>query len=527
MKGNSLRKFNPMMIAVGLLTAVLAASGQGHEPVDLDALYKIKQEGLKRSEAMKIMSYLTDVHGPRLTNSPGMRNAAAWTEGQLAEWGLKNVHREAWGPFGMGWSNERFVAHVISPQRYPVIGAAYAWTPGTRKAVKGEVIFAPIEDEKDLEKHKGKLKGKIVFVSKLRDVEPAFEAPARRWTEDELAGLTDQPFPRGEPDFRARYRKIRELRKKQQKFFGDEGVLAVVTMSSWNYGILRVGGAGSREVDDPRGPVQFMLSAEHYGRIVRTLEKDVPVEMEFDIRNTFHKKELDSFNIIAEIPGTDKAGEVVMLGAHFDSWHSGTGATDNGAGSTVMMEAMRILKATGLPMRRTVRLGLWTGEEQGLLGSRAYVREHFAEAKDEKWDIKPEHEKLSVYFNIDNGGGRIRGVNLQENEAAAPILRAWLELFQNMGVDPNAQAIRNVSGTDHLAFNEAGLPGFQFIQDPMDYGTRSHHSNMDTYERIVENDMKQISVIVASFVYHAANREELFPRKPMPEPPKKEAEAHP
>ena len=510
-------------VVAATLLVVLLSFAQGHEPVDLDAVFKIKDEGMNRSEAMKTMSYLTDVHGPRLTNSPGMHNSATWTEGQLKEWGMENVHREAWGPFGMGWSNERFVAHVTSPQRYPVIGAAYAWTPGTKKAVKGEVIHAPMQNEEDMEKFIGKLKGKIVLTSAMRDVDPAFEAPARRWTDEQLDGLTDQPFPRarrgGGPDRRALRQRFRQFRSKLQKFYQEEGVLAVATMSSWNYGIMRVGGAGSRQPDEPRGPVQFMLSAEHYGRIVRTLEKDIPVTMEIDIRNTFHKENMDSYNIFAEIPGTDKADEVVMLGGHFDSWHTGTGATDNGAGSTVMMEALRILKATGLPMRRTVRLGLWTGEEQGLLGSRAYVKEHFAEANDGEWDVKSEHEKLSVYFNIDNGGGKIRGINLQGHEAAAPVVRTWLRLFENMGVNPDAMAIRNTGGTDHLAFNAVGLPGFQFIQDPMDYSTRTHHSNMDTYERIVENDMKQIAIIVATMVYHAANREEMFPRKPMPEVP--------
>ena len=519
-----------LLTMLTLLLFVPLGLAQMREPVDLDAVYKIKNEGLKRSQVMDTLSYLTDIHGPRLTNSPNMRKAAEWAEGQLGEWGMENVHREAW-PFGMGWSNERFVAHVISPQRYPLIGVPLAWTPGTKGVVKGEAIYAPFRregKEEYFEEYKGQLKGKIVLLSKLREFKPPFKAQARRWTDEELTGLEEQRVRSApEADFRFRNRKRLEQQAKARaeakdktkaktrwEFYEEEGVLAVVSMSSWDAGILRVGGGGSRQPDKPRGPARFMLSAEHYGRIVRTLEREIPVEMEIDIKNTFHKKDLDSFNIIAEIPGTDKSDEVVMLGAHFDSWHGGTGATDNGTGSAVMMEAMRILQASGLPMRRTVRLGLWTGEEQGLLGSRAYVKEHFADRK--TMELKAEHEKFSVYFNIDYGGGKIRGIYMEENEAAAPVLRAWLKLFRNMGV--TTQAIRNIGGTDHRTFDAVGLPGFQFIQDPMDYFTRTHHSSMDTYERAVASDLKQVAVIVATFAYHAANREQRFPRKPLPKP---------
>jgi Zn-dependent M28 family amino/carboxypeptidase len=256
------------------------------------------------------------------------------------------------------------------------------------------------------------------------------------------------------------------------------------------------------------------MSVEHYGRILRMLEKKVPVQIEMDIQNKFYDNDLNSFNVVAEIPGTDKADEVVMLGAHFDSWHTGTGATDNAAGSAVMMEAVRILKAAKLRMRRTVRLALWTGEEEGLLGSRAYVTQHFADRADMK--LKPEHSKFAAYFNVDNGTGSIRGVYLQGNEAVAPIFQAWMQPFKNLGM--TTLTIRNTGGTDHQSFDAVGLPGFQFIQDPIEYDSRTHHSNMDVYERIQAPDLMKDAVIVASFVYHAANRDEKLPRKPLPAP---------
>ena len=514
-------RFLPVIILAALLLASLGFA-QVREPVDLDAIYRIKEEGLQRSQVMDIMSYLTDIHGPRLTGSPNIWAAGDWAKSKLTEWGLENVELETWEPFGRGWSNQRFTAHVVSPQEYPLIGAALAWTPGTDGPVRGDAIHAPLENPRQLdaykEKYKGKLKGKFVLTTPMREVAATFEAPGRRYTDEQLAERARQPVQggrRGQPDFRRRFRGIREARRKVREFYREEGVAAVVTASRWDKGILLVSSGGSRDPKDPLAPTQFMLSIENYGRILRTLEKEIPVTLEVDIQSTFHDEKLNSFNVVAEIPGTDKADELVMLGAHFDSWHSGTGATDNGAGSAAMMEAMRILKASGLKMRRTVRLGLWTGEEQGFLGSRAYIKEHFANRQ--TMELKPDHGKFSVYFNIDNGTGKLRGVYLQGNEAAAPVLRSWMKPFENVGM--TTLSIRNTGGTDHLAFDAVGLPGFQFIQDPVEYGTRTHHSNQDTYERIQEADMKQMAVIAASFVYHAANREKLFPRKPLPEPP--------
>ncbi len=297
-------------------------------------------------------------------------------------------------------------------------------------------------------------------------------------------------------------------------FLVSEGVAATLEPGRGDGGTVFVLGGGSRNAQDPPSVPQIVVAVEHYNRLVRILDRKIPVTLEFDIRNTFHDADLNAFNVVAEIPGTDKADELVMLGAHFDSWHSGTGATDNAAGSAVMMEAMRILKATGLRLRRTVRLALWTGEEQGLLGSRAYVNEHFGSRQ--TLELKPGHQKLSGYFNVDNGTGAIRGVYLQGHETIAPIFSAWMEPFQNLGM--TTLAIRSTGGTDHLAFNEVGLPGFQFIQDPIEYDSRTHHSNMDVYERLQAADMMKNAVIVASFVYHAANRDSLLPRKPLPKP---------
>ncbi len=497
-----------------LLALVLPVAGQ-HEPVDLDAIYRIKQEGFQRSQVMDILSYLTDVYGPRLTGSPGIRKAAEWAAGKLTEWGLVNVKLEPWGPFGRGWSNERTVIYAVEPQAFPLIGYPKAWTPGTNGPVRAEAVLAVVETEADFAKFKGQLRGKFVLTMAPREVAARFEPLGRRFTDAELKELAMEVGQRGRggrgrvggpggPGFA----------QKRLQFFKDEGALALFDAGSGDGGTVFVGGGGSRDPKDPPTLPQVSLAVEHYNRLVRMLQRKVPVTLEVDIQNTFHDETLDAFNIVGEIPGTDKAGELVMLGAHFDSWHTGTGATDNAAGSAVMMEAVRILKASGLRLRRTVRIALWSGEEQGLLGSRAYVREHFADPQ--TMVLKPEHAKLSAYFNVDNGTGAIRGVYLQGNEMVAPIFAAWMAPFQNLGM--TTLTIRNTSGTDHLAFDAVGLPGFQFIQDPVEYNTRTHHSNMDVYDRVQAPDMVQNAVIVASFVYHAANRDQLLPRKPLPKP---------
>ncbi len=488
--------------------------GQAAPPVadrvDLDALYRIKEEGLQRSQVMDLTSYLTDVYGPRLTTSPNIKAAADWTRQKLTEWGLSNAHLEPWGPFGRGWSNERFSAQVVSPRPFPVIGYPGAWTPGTNGPVTADVVLAVIDSEPDFAAFRGKLKGKIVLAQPVPDVQPLWDAPAHRLTDQELADLAAQPAPQ-QRRFGG-FGNLQQFNQRRMQFYVDEGVVAVVYPGRGNGGTIFGTGNGPRDPKDPPYPTTLSIAAEHYGRIARMLAKGVPVSMQLDIQNRFYDDNLNSFNLVADIPGTDKADELVMLGGHFDSWHGGTGATDNAAGSAVMLEAVRILKATGLKLRRTVRIALWTGEEQGLLGSRAYVKDHFGDPA--TMQLKPEHAKLSAYFNVDNGTGRIRGIYLQGNEAAAPIFERWMEPFHNLGM--TTVTIRNTGGTDHLSYDAVGLPGFQFIQDPVEYGTRTHHSNMDLYERIQPFDMMENAVIVATFVYQTANRDEKLPRKPLP-----------
>jgi hypothetical protein len=505
------------------MVAVVPLGAQAPSTPDLNAIQQIKDEGFNHSQVMDIMSYLTDVYGPRLTNSPNIRQAADWAVGKMKEWQLANVHLEPWGPFGKGWSNERLSLQAISPRPFPLIAYAKAWTPGTNGVVTGEAVWAPIQKEADIDQYRGKLKGKFVLTAPPPEIPSRAEAQFHRYTDPELVEESTQPVPvtrEAADERRARFIAQRELNQKIQKFLVDEGIAAWLEPSPGDDGTVFVSAGGGRDPKDPPAPCRVSVASENYGRLVRMLEKKVPITLQADIQNKFYEDDLNSFNIVGEIPGSEKAkaDEIVMVGAHFDSWHSGTGATDNGAGSGVMLEAMRILKATGVRLRRTVRIGLWTGEEQGLLGSRAYVKQHFGDwepdtATTEKIKILPEHARLDAYYNVDNGSGKIRGIYLQGNEAIAPLFSQWMEPFHNLGM--TALTIRNTGGTDHLSFDAVGLPGFQFMQDPLDYDTRTHHSNMDTYERIQEPDMKQMAVIVASFVYLTANRDEMVPRKPL------------
>jgi carboxypeptidase Q len=493
----------------------LAAQWPVTEKLDLDAIYKIKEEGLQRSKVMEIESYLTDVYGPRLTGSPNYNEAADYAQKTMKEWGLANVHTEAW-PFGRSWQNQRFVALAVTPRAYPLIGYPKAWTPGTNGPVTGDAVVAIINSESDFATFKGKLRGKFVLSVPMRDVPAHFEAPGHRYTDAELVDLSKQPDAGRGRGGRGNFGGAQDFNRKKTQFWIDEGVAAVLDFSRGDGGTVFVQSPQgvSRDPKGPAQPAQVTLEVEHYGRIWRTLDKKIPVTLQMDIDNKFFDTDQNAHNIVGEIPGTDKADELVMIGAHFDSWHSGTGATDNAAGSAVMMEAMRILKATGVRLRRTVRIGLWGGEEEGLLGSREYVKAHFADP--EVMQLKPEHAKLAGYFNVDNGTGLIRGVYQQGNEAVAPIFSTWMEPFKNMGM--TTLTIRNTGGTDHLSYDAVGLPGFQFIQDEVEYDSRTHHSNMDVYERIQPNDMMRNAVIVASFVLNTANRDDELPRKPLPKP---------
>jgi hypothetical protein len=521
----------PLLAGAALATALalvpVGAQQPAAEKADLEAVYKIKEEGFQRSRVMEITSWLTDVYGPRVTNSPGFRKAGDWAVKEMTGWGLTNVRLEPFGPFGRGWSNEKFYAMATTPGgSFPLIGMSQVWTPGTDGLVSGEAALAVVESADDLAKFKGQLKGTIVLTTAMRDVLPLWTAAATRYTDEQLRDLERETdaTPRGGPSGRAGgpgrqggpgggRGAAQAFAAQRTQFFKDEGVLALLVPGRGDGGTVFVQGGGPRDAAAAQSLPTISIAVEHYGRILRTLQKKMPVKVELDIRNTFHDDPM-SFNVVGEIPGTDKATELVMLGAHFDSWQGGTGATDNAAGSAVMMEAMRILKQSGLRLRRTVRIGLWGGEEQGLIGSREYVKAHFADRA--TMALKPDHARMSAYFNVDNGTGAIRGVYLQGNEAVAPIFEAWMKPLANIGM--TTLTIRDTGGTDHQSFDGVGLPGFQFIQDPLEYGTRTHHSNMDTYERIVEEDMRKNAVIVATFVYHAANREEKLPRKPLPRP---------
>lgn len=525
-------------ISLALTLFAFTGAAAAEEPIDWDAVNLIRDEGFARSEVMETLRQLTDEMGPRLTGSPRGQAASRWTRAQFEQWGLENAELHSWGPFGRGWSFSRAAVHMTAPRATPLMALPKAWTPGTKKAVRGEAMkIAEIESEEDLEQYRGKIKGKILFTAEARELGTADTPAFQRRTADDLAAMAAFPIP-GEPSmFREKFRKRWALRKKLNEFLVEEKALAIVDLSSRDGGTLRLGGAGSREPGESVGVPALAMALEHYNWILRLLDEGETVELEIDVRAEFHDDDLNAYNTIAEIPGSDLAHEVVMLGGHLDSWHSGTGSNDNAAGSAVMMEAVRILKAVGLEPRRTIRIALWTGEEQGLLGSQAYVKDHFATRpetedpeqlelpsflRDRTWPIEPkaEHEHFSSYFNLDNGSGKIRGVYAQSNLAAKPIFERWLEPFHDLGAD--TVVTRNTGGTDHLAFDRVGLPGFQFIQDQLDYSTRTHHTNLDVYDHAVADDLKQASVIVASFVYHAAMRDERFPRKPMPQKPPEE-----
>jgi hypothetical protein len=515
-----------MRIKNVVLLAIPACLLFADEKVDLGVVHRIKAEAFQNSQVMEHVAYLTDVYGPRLTNSPGNRAAAEWTMKQLRAWGLENVHLEKWGPFGTSWRLKRFSGHLMAPQYQPLIGLPMAWTPGTNGIVKGEPVMAAINAEADFGNYKGKLRGKIVLLMEPRALEPSFTALGHRFTDEELAGRAAGPDPsRIMPPARPPADTNRQgFRNKRNQFLKDEGALVVLQYgATGDGGTVFVAAAGSRDAKDPVPPPTVALTPEHYNRIARLVERKIPVTLEFEIETEFITDTAESFNIIAEIPGKTKKQELVMLGGHFDSWHGGTGATDNAAGSSVALEAVRILKTLNLPMDRTVRIALWNGEEQGLLGSKAYVQEHFANR--ESMQTSAEYSKLFAYYNTDNGTGKYRGINVAGNDMVKPVFEAWLAPFHDLGattvIGTTAAPTRQPGGTDHTSFSWIGLPGFGFVQDPIEYNTRTHHSNMDVYDRVQQGDLMQMSAIMASFVYHSATRPEMLPRVAMPKPMKK------
>ncbi|MFN2391479.1 MAG: M20/M25/M40 family metallo-hydrolase [Pyrinomonadaceae bacterium] len=539
------------------------AFGQAAAPAPYQApkevIQKIKDEGTKNSQIMQTLSYLTDVIGGRLTNSPNMKRANEWTRDQMKKWGMQNAHLEAWGPFGRGWSLKGFSAQVVAPQAFPVIAYPKAWSPSTKGAIMADVVYFNAESDADLDKYKGKLNGKIVLVSKIRELKAEEKSLFSRHTDEDLKEMADSTSatpqrPQQQPMTEEERKKQREQsifnNFKRMNFLLQEGAAVVVDNS-------RIGSGGTlfvqsasvaqtmpqnldtfnrrdflspyqKEAEAKMIP-QMTMATEDYNRLARMIQLGVTPKMTVDIRAQYHDEDLMGYNTIAEIPGTDPKlkDEIVMLGGHLDSWHSSTGATDNAAGCVVAMEAARIILASGLKPRRTIRVALWSGEEQGLNGSREYVKQHFGEMKGAgiNFGAAPQqqqpaelvkgadYEKLSAYFNLDNGTGKIRGVYLQGNSAVAPIFKAWLTPFADIGA--STLTIRNTGGTDHLSFDRIGLPGFQFIQDEIEYDTRTHHSNQDNFDRIQADDMKQAAMIMAAFVYQTAMMDEKIPRKAM------------
>ncbi len=554
-----------------------------------DPVARIRDEGLNRSQVMNTLSYLTDITGPRLTGSPGLRRASEWSRDRFTSWGLANARLEPWGPFGRGWVLRRFSAQVIAPQSIPLIAFPKAWSPGIgRRPLEADVVHVDIKKAEDFERFRGKLKGKVVLDGPVQEMKLRFEPLATRRTETNLLALANSdgvtpPRPTAaatagaaaaNPLATPEQRAATALLPRRYQFYAEEGVALLLqpsrlgesgtlfTSAATVYpprgspggdlaakesgadnakkkGAAPLRGISPWKTDAPPVVPQVTVAGEHFNRLVRMIAQGERLCVAVELQAEYLTGDLMSANVLAEIPGTDLAGELVMLGAHLDSWHSGTGATDNAAGCAVMMEAVRILQALQLKPRRTIRVALWSGEEQGLLGSKAYVAAHFgaprtpaaAASRDEPdpfavnprgpaTDIekKPAHEHLSAYFNLDNGGGRIRGIYLQNNEAARPIFRQWLKPFKDLGAE--TVSLANTGGTDHLAFDAVGLPGFQFIQDEIEYGTRTHHANMDVYDRTVTDDLKQAAVIVAAFAYQAAIRDEKIPRKPAPAAPR-------
>jgi hypothetical protein len=608
-----------------------------------DAITRIIEEGMNHSQVMTNLGYLTEIIGPRLTGSPNLKRANEWTRDRLTSWGLTNAHLEAWGPFGRGWTLQKFSAQLVEPQAVNLIAYPNAWSPGLKQPLVGRVVYFDARTNSDLKKFEGKLKGAIVLSGPMREASaPPFEPQARRLVATNLLALANAGQPRGGP---ARFQSPDQLGGPPSAnrgtnafnrgrrgfpgrflpFLAREGAALIVNESSQgDAGAVFVSAAsvprpGSETNNDfsfggafgpnatnqirawatnaPAFPPQITIAAEDYNRMARMIQRGENLKMAVELKVKFNKDDLDAYNTVAEIPGTDLKDQVVMLGGHLDSWHAGTGATDNGAGVAAAMEAVRIITALNLKPRRTIRIGLWSGEEQGLYGSKAYVSEHFgyftnltqsvadtgrskeaggdapasgtdAQAPDDtqkasprrsseakagttnmqnassrrssaaragtrdtppssettrKLIRRPDYDKFSIYFNLDNGAGKIRGVYLQGNEALRPIFRRWLEPFRDMGAETLSAS--NTGSTDHISFDTVGLPGLEFIQDPLDYMTRTHHSNLDVLDRIQPDDLKQAATIIAAFVYNAAMADEKMPRKPLLENPPRRGRA--
>ena len=538
-------KFCRLLLLSLLCSLVSLAALNGQEKVDTTAIAKIKDEGMNHSQVMDILSYISDVYGPRLTGSPGFKKAANWATQKLTDLGLAGAWLEGFDPIGKGWELKRYSAVVSDKQEFPLISYPKAWSPGTKGTVSAEIIYLDAKTDSELDSYKGKLKGKFVMISDPREIKAHFDPEATRDADSTLLKMANAGISQrgGGGGGRGQFRMTPEQKQAalvnyhKVMMAQNEHAAAILDVARGDGGTIFVQQASVPSHPDtpftkrvpvysPKAPEvlpQIAVGAEHYNRLVRMIKRGEHPRLEMNLEVEMTKPD-SLYDILAELPGTDLKDEVVMIGAHYDSWHAGTGATDNGTGSAVCMEAMRILKSLGTAPRRTIRIGLWGGEEQGLLGSAAYVKRHFGERGETtpgsqtppSITLKPDAEKFDVYFNNDNGSGKVRGVYMQGNEGVRPIFRDWLVPFRDLGA--STLTLNNTGGTDHLSYDNIGLPGFQFIQDELEYSSRTHHSNMDVYDRAQEEDLKQASVIMAAFAYNAAMRDEKIPHKPTPVP---------
>jgi hypothetical protein len=516
--------------ALGLALACLVASTSAQSPVDLGAISRIKQEALTRSQAMDHVGWMSDVYGPRVTGTPNFQRASDWAMKHFNEWGLANVHQERFA-FGQGWRVERFSAHMLAPEPQPIIGYPRTFSPSTKGTIAGDVVRVDIRSDADFARFQGTLKGKIVLPQTVRRVRMLEDRIVLRMNENDIAEALTTPVPSaaasGDSGGARGPGAGPSLSEKISQFYVAEGVAALLERGSdtdrsaggsdlsWQTqrvdgGTIFPGSGGSRDPKAPQQVPSATIAVEHYNRMVRVLDKKIPVRVELNIQTTFYPEAAgtpNGINTIAEIPGTDLADEVVIMGAHLDTTTAATGATDNATGSAAMMEAVRIIKTLGLRPRRTIRVALWGGEEQGLLGSRAYVAEHFGTDA----SPKPAHAKVAGYYNLDNGTGKIRGIWGQGNLGAMALFRQWIDSIRDLGVE--IVGPRSVGATDHAAFDSAGIPGFQFIQERLEYNSRSHHSNMDFVDRIQREDLVQQAAVAAVFAWYTANWPEKLPRK--------------
>jgi carboxypeptidase Q len=527
-----------------LLISTAPAQEQGGDKVDLNVLTQIKREAFQHSQVMENLYYLSEVYGPRVNNSRNHRAAAEWAMQEMKAWGLQNVHLEKWGPFGYGWQIKKFYGALETPAYASLIGFPLAWTPGTNGPVTAEAVLAPLHSEADFDKYRGKLKGKIVLIFDPRELAMHTEPEAHRLTDAEIEARTQTPDPSrngfgggarggaaaprpGEftpASLSTAAPSGRILRNKVNTFLKEEGVAVALTPGyNGDGGTIFASYGGSQDPKDPVGPPMAAITPEQYNRICRLLQHGTTPKLTFDIDTEYQKDDLMGFNVVGEIPGTTKADEVVMVGGHFDSWQGGTGATDNGTGSAVAMEAMRILATLKKPMARTVRVALWGGEEEGLYGSLAYVQQHFAPRDTMK--KTPEYDKLDVYFNDDSGSGKFRAVSALGNAQLAAIFQSWIAPVKDLGIEAvtglTAGPTTEPGGTDSTSFSWIGLDGIGFMQDGLEYGSRTHHSNMDLYDRVQKGDVMQGAMLEAWFAYNAATRPEMLPRIETPEPLKK------